>query len=348
MAQLVSFDIDSETEQQLTRHPRDIVAFDLSGDVQTILFASPTPPDWTVRNERGFVVDANTMRFVKSDDAQSAADTNIRLFVANRRTGQTAEIATDLVAAHPVDSSSITISPDGRWAVIAVWRKSLPRRWRAYRGYVIDRAFSDSEMTIKHPAATSGPSVLDSGLGQVEEDEDALSRQSQVGQYWIVDLASGSAKPLLDAPTAESYGARKAVWSQDSRHVLLPKSYLPLDTTDIAELGRRQSQQALVEIVLPSSRFRRIADAPDFLDSDLTSVEWKDDQTVLASYRDRDGAQRSLGFSRRDNQWSPDRQSSRDSDVRPRVRLRVAQSLNVPPRSKRSTPTPGIRLSSQA
>jgi dipeptidyl aminopeptidase/acylaminoacyl peptidase len=137
----------------------------------------------------------------------------------------------------PVIWSALSISPDGKSVVTLIPVNEIPPSWEHYE--------PKYSRTAKIHA---GDSRLTSDLNQ-----------GRLTQYALIDLTTGKARPLVDAPNgwALGYGDRnRAAWSSDGKKVLLVNTFLPLEDVDESEKSRRvrACAAAVVDISSMTSR----------------------------------------------------------------------------------------------
>jgi len=105
---------------------------------------------------------------------------------------------------------SLSIAPDGHWAVGLSPVSTIPENWRQY----------------------APPSSLD--YLQIDpKNRNALSAHNvmRLKQYVLTNLETGKTRPLVNAPIGLPLGfgtLEKAIWSKNGRAVLLTNTYLPL------------------------------------------------------------------------------------------------------------------------
>ncbi|MBZ5664174.1 MAG: hypothetical protein LAO30_06175 [Acidobacteriia bacterium] len=107
------------------------------------------------------------------------------------------------------------ISPDGRLIVVPMPVSMVPKKWEQYRGFFIG----------------SGITAIRSGKQEIRKWWGSSFTES----YFLVDLGTGHAEQLLDAPTGVSAGwfidkGFTTVWSSDGRLLALTNTFLPLGT----------------------------------------------------------------------------------------------------------------------
>lgn len=188
----------------------------------------------------------------------------------DKKTGKPIELITDL----------LSVSASGRFAVVTQHVDRIPETWEAYEPF---SGFVSNPARLK----TSAPR---------EAREQLLDRLIQPKQYALVDLDSGRIDPI-DAPSGQALSylsPSKAVWAQDSRHVVLLNTYLPLDNTGEGEKRRRTAapcvtlfdaishQAACVATVKQSGREQYLKQGTAFY---LADVSWgKSSDEIILSY----------------------------------------------------------------
>src|SRR5208283_2380371 len=110
----------------------------------------------------------------------------------------------------------LSLSPDGKSAIILLPAKTIPASWEAY-----EPVFAYLRLR-----------PTDSGA----------NTQIWPAQYALIDLTNGRSTVLVNAPNAWTVGSadmNQAVWSSDSRKLLLTNTYLPLEGVGEPERSRR-------------------------------------------------------------------------------------------------------------
>jgi len=164
------------------------------------------------------------------------------LFV--RRAGKGSETKIALQGRIGDDHPDMRLSPDGAYLLIQTEATRVSGTWSEYEDQFLKAA-------TLHPAADGSP--------------------ARIAQYELVDTVSGASQVLIDAPLPPSMGS-EAVWSPDSKSVVVADAYLPLDVADPAERAARKEHTFLVEFMIPSRAFVKISD------EDLRLLSW--DQTT--------------------------------------------------------------------
>jgi len=130
----------------------------------------------------------------------------------------------------PQPYNVLSLSSDGRAAVVLVPSKAIPSSWQAY-----EPEFS----------------FLRIHLGDTDTTSDFWPMQ-----YAMVDLNSGNSAPLVDAPNAWALGSadmNQAKWSPDGKKLLLTNTYLPLNSGVESEKLKRV-HHCVAAIVEPASK----------------------------------------------------------------------------------------------
>jgi dipeptidyl aminopeptidase/acylaminoacyl peptidase len=115
----------------------------------------------------------------------------------------------------------LSISPDGRHTVVVLPVDTVPKAWDSYD----PEPFVDSQkIDPKDPNTTSRYNL------------------NRLVQYALVDLQSGAAASLIDAPVGMNLGIpdySNAAWSHDGKKILLMNTFLPLDGSNVSERLKR-------------------------------------------------------------------------------------------------------------
>ena len=121
----------------------------------------------------------------------------------------------------PAIWNALSISPDGKHVVTLVPVKEVPQSWEHYEP--------------KYSPATSKIHAQDPNLT-------ADSNQGRLTQYAVIELRTGKARPLVDAPNGWALGYNdrsRATWSSDGTKILLINTFLPFDGVDESEKSKR-------------------------------------------------------------------------------------------------------------
>ena len=133
----------------------------------------------------------------------------------------------------------LSLSPDGAYLLIQTEAAHVSNTWSEYEDQFVKVAAS-------HPAK---------------------GRRTQILQYELADTVTGASQVLIDAPIPTTYGA-EAVWSPDSKSVVVSNVYLPLSIDDPAERALRKAHTFLVEFKIPNRQVIKISD------EDLRPLDW--------------------------------------------------------------------------
>lgn len=139
----------------------------------------------------------------------------------------------------------LSISPDGRTVAQIRPVNAIPRSWEEYEP---QKGFEFWRIRHDDPKVTS-PDVV-----------------HRARRYVSVDLTSGNAQPLLDAPYGDvlAYtGGAKAIWAKNGTRILLTNTFLPLENVDAKERAKRAHLCAVASVEFPSRAVRCIAYGAD-------------------------------------------------------------------------------------
>jgi len=236
--QLYTFDIQTKVLTRKTDHPSAIVDFDLNLASSEFIYFAEYPADNSERIAHGYEVD-NT--FVLDVMKGGSALIKRGAFYI----GGTADSPAREVNIEPYQfngSRGIWLAPQGRWAIVTRLVTAAPKSWWTDYRPVNHPPFNQASSAQLESFSTPNPAVF--------------------LQYMLVDVRTGEAKPLLDAPTGLLFGgmALDAQWLPDGVHVIVANTFLPLRGVDGEELERRKASPSVVELNLETGKILRIRD----------------------------------------------------------------------------------------
>jgi hypothetical protein len=245
--QIYEIDLETGRTQQLTSSDTDVRSFAVTPDKQRILYLAQIVEDWTERNRRGYVVGAH-LAFEVTIRHPRDVDYKLGHHLLDRRTGKVRTL--DL----PVSlfEYPYVLSRDGRFAIYPIQLRALPAAWREYSLFRVWRELGDQSL-VDNGVALAPVAEVD-GL-----DPTFGGPAVWINQYHVIDLETGVAKPLLDAP-AVILGASHVVWSPDGASVIVDHAYLPLAGVSADEAAHRASVRMIAEVDLRSGAVLPIAD----------------------------------------------------------------------------------------
>lgn len=223
VGQVYELDLKTSRVRQLTHHLDNIETFWLSADAQVLVYSARTPPDWEERNRRGYVVRSETIDYLTTADPRTVSEN--RYFIRDLRTGK----VTNANLPPEVRAGEVFVAPSGRWAIVESQVQHPPVHWFAYEH--LARNLDDLKTTAL----------------EIEEDNPFVTFGLSLRQFQLIDLTSGAARPLLDAPkeTSISWSGWSVMWSPDSKHVIVPNTYLPRSVSQVAGF---QNCRSIVEV----------------------------------------------------------------------------------------------------
>jgi dipeptidyl aminopeptidase/acylaminoacyl peptidase len=223
--QLYVLSIKNKQLKKITHHPNPLAAFSLSSDGQTIAFLAH-PPIESLFDEKsrkyGLVISSQQLSDVmigSTSDKENGFLYPFQLFVQHKG-GAAGRI--NLNENRPMAVFGVSLSPDGRYAVLEVTVENVPVSWKIY----------------KHR-----------GIPVVKDDDYVL-------EYLLVDCLSGASRPLIDAPTDNWQPA--IVWSSDSKRVLIANTFLPVDVPDEKEKRLREGEPFLAVVDIDTGKVQKL------------------------------------------------------------------------------------------
>ncbi len=213
--------------------------------------------------------------------------------------------------------SKISLSPDGRFAVIPLPVSYIPEQW------------------VRYAVNPAQPYL--SGIQAGAQDLNVKDTSFLAYQFMLINLAKGTMKPLLDAPVGPTGGYHRprpfATWSSDGRRIALVNTYLPLQDDNsprapcIAVLNIASGKAVCLEAVAGDSQQReeRFTAVTDM------HFDPKDPTRLILSY---DDSSNDIGGTliyrlMKDGSWS---QVNEAAFLGVPVKVSIQQSLNDPPK----------------
>lgn len=226
MTQVYSFSIKNRALRRHTTSRTPITSFDISARGDTVVFTA----DGGIR-----VPSSSTARVIGDEGLYEVLtgnpdpdDISQQGLFFQQHGGSPVQVETrDYIYA----DGALGISPDGRFAVVAMMVLNVPDSWAGYE---------------------------EQYLAFYVREKRSPSRPSRVMRYGLVDRIKRTVVPLIDAPTA--WSGSSIVWQADNKAVLVTGTYLPLQTSSADELATLKKQTFSVVVNVPERDFKR---APD-------------------------------------------------------------------------------------
>jgi dipeptidyl aminopeptidase/acylaminoacyl peptidase len=303
--------------RQLTPNGQDVGNFDLRGDVVaysvTPAYQPPSPPEVIVGTGQSL----DSLLFPEAASELLTNSSELWLLRNNKpeRVGDSESIRVNYSASSP-ELLVLSLSPDGRFAVVSRAVNAVPKSWESYRPLVPVERF-----------------------------------QGGAEQYEIVNLANGRIETVIDAPLArgvERSGPTEAIWSQDGRRVLLTNTFLPLEGVDNAEKARRLRDPAIViydtqsHEMTPVARLRSKSDEGG--GENVLDIAWNEGKgDVVIYYGDPESTNKANQapelYREQSGTWSlvetssanPVQATSDDAKGNAPLNVAIHQGLNAPP-----------------
>jgi hypothetical protein len=291
--------------EKLTTNPTPILYYSMSERGENFVYvaeASPRPLLTQQMRRRGFFVTSQQWDDLYTNQRRFNTQHEIYVKVPRLNTPQRAGGVVEL---NPY-AKELTISPDGRYAMLRAYRPSPPAAWNDYQ---------------YRPDYETAPSNAACNAGEAFRCPE---------QLMIVDLEKRTVDPLLNAPaTGKTAGLELSAWTRQSS-ILLVNALLPLDSVDDAERHRRLSHVYTAEVMLPSRTIRKINERGEpypgfFIESDVARdrIIVRPKAAVLA---------RSLEFRKVPSGWNITEIDGGTREPDERLSVNLEQDINSPPK----------------
>jgi len=325
--QVYALDLRTHVLKKITDAPDGIVTYDTRRGA--LVYSAPVFPDWRERNLRGYVVGPTVISNLTIKNPRDALFRDLAFFLKGGGSSRPLRLDTGLNwMAHPYGylplPNEISMSPDGRWAIVLATVRSIPSSWAGYT-FMQDVLCNDDHL-CRLPAAPKLPSGrLRAALDALVPRTASVPRAFGAKQYFLVDIAHATVRPLLDAPGP--FGADAITWSPDSKGVVLAITYLPLDIPEGQERAHREGAPAVVEVEVPSGKYARVSDRT----SSISSVRWLPGGDIHIEWHGKGTASpQDKYYRKRGRQWIETPASLARWAPR-RLGLRIEEDLNTPP-----------------
>jgi dipeptidyl aminopeptidase/acylaminoacyl peptidase len=161
-------------------------------------------------------------------------------------------------------SAVLSLSPDGRYAVVTTAVAHIPEIWEHYEtGYKYMNIVAD-KLGVK-----------------------PLIDRNRATEYEVIDLQTGRISALLDAPSGMSAGfidEPAALWSPDSRTVVVTNTFLPQEGNKAAGLPH-SLRPWIAAVSVESKQIRAIKETPvrdDVFSVRISRIDWQGRKQQLA------------------------------------------------------------------
>lgn len=211
-----AYRIDTLTRQvtQLTHSPYGVMTFDVSQDLQRVVYVEPVQNPAYLPGARSLVAGAKS--FWSVHGRQDSFRTQLRRFqyvIADAGARGSARPVGESFAESSGGFPRASISPDGRWLLLPKYEPGLQRAWGARYPQVAEAT------------AAYGPSVNLDPLGYFSRPSTYVPRRLMV--YSLVD---GQVRAVLDAPDDSLSATQRRtdrLWQDGGRSVIIAGTYLP-------------------------------------------------------------------------------------------------------------------------
>lgn len=253
LAQVYSFNIRTHNLAMLTTHPTNVVAYSATPRGDKIAYVASKPPEsiWDAKTRRnGLTLSSeflwNLMASQRRDAEGINADRDL-LLESHDRINMPFDVKGKIDV--PPYGQGPSLSPDGKYILIAVHPAEVPESWKEY----------------------SDPT--DPEMQQLLTARVPRSHISYARRYVLIDPDEKSSRILLDSPIASSDS--KVAWLPESNSVAISGVYLPLGQTIGKEREIRKTSVFTVEVNLSSGNVTTIAQ--DY----LKLIGWNEKQKGL-------------------------------------------------------------------
>lgn len=200
--QVYRIEVRTRRITQLTHHDTPVVSFDCDRSGATLVFLAAPKAVHDPRRSPQTVVhitDQRPLELLTGTPGDSDAPRINRQLFIQRGARVRAVVSNDFLTEY----LPLVASPDGRYAVLAVYKAQIPAKWLEYQ---------------------------DPNLLPYLQERRPARTPSNVEQYALLDLQARKLLPLIDAPKA--WTNTGISWSPNGREVAVSDTFLPLSENE--------------------------------------------------------------------------------------------------------------------
>jgi hypothetical protein len=298
LQRLFEYSLATKKIRILVSWSTNVLAYAATSDLSAIIFLAEEPKTASLSDEdrrRGIVISTQPLvDLLFPDEEPSYFGPQCRLFVRSRA-GSIRPIdrkKTMWGYPYPWDWWQLSLSPDGRYAIMQAKVVDVPDSWREYTNNLVS-TFSRTE-----PKAPSS-----------------------LWNYLLIDVRARSITPLLDSPNGI---LPSFLWAPDSKSLIARNVFLPLSGLDSEKRGSRRENPYVVEVKIPTREIVEI------VARNLDIVRWDmgANELVLRSMQD----DRAVSAYRNDaSGWHDIGPASITEDDSHSLEIRIEEGINKPP-----------------
>ena len=295
--QIYSLDIRSKQLKKLTNHSTVIVAYDISRSGDQLVFEAHPPSvkkiDTPEVRRNGIVITGGYPDDILTEDCDTDQNTRSEQLYVQGRDGIATQVeSNDFIS----DWEPLSLSPNGRFALVSVFLKDVPQAWAEYQDEILHR------YVLEHRR---------------------MSDYSSVRQYLLLDTSQKKLQPLLDAPIF--FSTMGITWVNGGQSLVVSGSYLPLDVADSEARKERARLPFVAEVSLPDRRYLPITSRP------LIARQWNSSTGTLILQEPEEATAVRFAYQKQGLAWQEAPRGKAAVDVtHPEVVLE--EDLNTPPK----------------
>jgi dipeptidyl aminopeptidase/acylaminoacyl peptidase len=225
ISQVYEFNVRTRRLTKLTAHITSVNKYDITRDGTRIIFlaqATKRAADREMIQREGIVITSQFLPVLLAGDTTDPWENE--LFIQDRGLVAVPIPFQDAV----YEESYLSMSLDGRYAVVEGFVREAPAVWSTYRD----------------------PTLHARIIARAQKHQALLLRR-----YFVVKTDGASATPLLDTPVTEKTTINLDL---DEGQAFIGSAYLPLDTTDAIERREREDGTYDIAIALATRAYRKL------------------------------------------------------------------------------------------
>jgi dipeptidyl aminopeptidase/acylaminoacyl peptidase len=303
LQQVYTYNIHTRALRKITDHLSNIHSYSMTPDGREVAF-SAVEPYRSMFDEKarrlGLVISTqDPVSLVREREGGEGYGYDLLFFQASMRAHESAVTLSETLPSGAVPR----LSPNGRYIMVAACAVDIPRTWREYSDPVLNNLVEQT---------------LDRG------DCRGLQR------YTLIDRETGASRPLINSPLSSST-VSEAIWSPDSRSVVVTNVYLPLEDTQGKVYEVRKSKSFTVEVDIPTAEVSTITG------QDLYAVAWNPRGGISGHLIRQEsntffGLGKIVCYRKNESGWEECRDADSLQSVESAVEVKVEQDMQTPPK----------------
>jgi dipeptidyl aminopeptidase/acylaminoacyl peptidase len=273
--QLYTLDVNTKVISKLTRSPTSVMAYAISADAETLVFAAEPPRQelFTAQDQQhGFHVGRQSLTDLVTGQTHSH---NLEMFAVKRTSGRAVRLKLNWRLSSSI-FSVLSLSPDGKSLIIPLhfWPDYVPAKWKEYQAwpppdhqhYLVNTETGQARPLIDAPMSGKGSeliwlpdghSVVISRTYLPLDVDDSAERNRRTSKLFTVEVEIPNRKIL---PIDIESDVRVSRWDKEIQGLVLTREQRSAFDAKQDEFFYVKKSGKWEQVVAPTKRDRNIPD----------------------------------------------------------------------------------------